>query len=980
METARPNVTPLELLAEVRRIAGMIPADAGGGCPVPKAFLMASIALQYRLGNYLEIGVYRGRSFLPMAVAVQRLGGRAYGVDAYDREVAREHDLPEKLREPLNAFIDTLDFARIHADVTRLREALGVAATSEIIRAPSAAAVTGFRQRGTPIDMLHIDGNHDTRHVLQDVDSWVPLVRDGGVVVLDDIDWDPVRPASNRLKRDLALLFSDGRFAVFLKGGSGRRPSEVETLRLRLVHSLAENLERSAVPRGTATSLARRPVVSVVVLAYNQERYVGECLQGILAQQGDFRLELVIGDDASDDGTMDVIESWVNAIPPGAVDVRLLSAEENLGISRNLERCLRACTGDYVAICEGDDYWIDPHKLQAQVDFLRTHPGCALCFNDVYIYVEDSGEFLPFEPQQQLPAEVLTTRDLIEEYLVGNISCCMYDARHLEPLPASLFDLFIGDWMWNIYYSRFGDIGHLSRKMSVYRRHRGGAWSGKPELEKARLLHGYIDGYNRFLGYEYDELFSARQRKLAAPYPGEFDREPCELAILDDVFPHPLSAFRLQEFSVYLREFPRARVYSSGESLRVLGSTPLHRLVSDFKRRHPDHAGQLEPLQEDMPLRARLVYLVFLGNAYVNLGRIEAARTPFVFCLYPGGMFGLDNPRSDSMLRRVTSSPCFRKVLVTQRVTYDYLVAKGFCAPEQIEFVFGVVTPPAGDGADYLDKRRFGIDKDTLDICFVAHKYTARGVDKGYDVFVAVAERLHRRHGDIRFHVVGGFDEHDIDVTGLGDRITFHGPRPTEWFDEFYRDKDIILSPNRPSTIFSGAFDGFPTGTCIDAGLRRAAVFCTDPLRLNTHFADGEEIVVVPHDAETVTAIVERYHREPRRLAELADRGYRKIRQLYSLEAQMGPRLALLRRELELADSSRTAIRAALDRRRSSGRLRGTLVRLAVALVRHSPPWLRGRARRALGAMRASERCVRILWRFCPEPVWRFYRRVRDAS
>jgi glycosyltransferase involved in cell wall biosynthesis len=728
-------------------------------------------------------------------------------------------------------------------------------------------------------------------------------------------------------------------------------------------------------------------VVSVIVLAYNQERYVGECLQGILAQQGDFRLELVVGDDGSGDGTMDVIESWLNAIPRDSVDLRLLASDQNRGIPRNLERCLRACTGEYVAICEGDDYWIDPHKLQSQVDFLRSHPGCALCFNDFYIHAEDRDEFRPFDAQQQLQAEVLTTRDLIQDYVIGNISCCMYDARHLEPLPASLFDMFIGDWMWNIYYSRFGDIGHLNRKMSVYRHHRGGAWSGKPALERARLLHRCIDEYNRFLGYEYDGLFSAYQRKLAASYPGQFDTEPCDLAILDDVFPHPLSAFRLQEFSVYLEEFPRARVYSSGESLRLLGSTPLDRLVSDFKRNHPDHAKQLEPLEKETPLRARLVYIVFLGNAYVNIDRIEAARTPFVFCLYPGGMFALDNPRSDSMLARVTSSPCFRKVLVTQRITYDYLLQKRFCSHEQIELVFGVVTPSAPDEADYRDKRRFGIDKDTLDICFVAHKYTARGVDKGYDLFVDVARRLRERHGDIRFHVVGGFDEHDIDVTALGDRIAFYGPRPTEWFDEFYRDKDIILSPNRPSAIFPGAFDGFPTGTCVDAGLRRTAVFCSDPLDLNTHFEDGEEIVVVPLDAAKTTAILERHYREPQRLARLADRGCRKMRRLYSLEAQMGPRLALLRREIARADESRRAICTEMDRRPQPGvahyadrYLRDTMVSLAVALVGISPAWLRDRARRTLRAIRGHAPLLRALLRFCPGPVLRFYRRVRDSS
>ena len=931
METVSKDVASLELLAEVRRIAASGHADLGGDCPVPKAFLMASLALRFGLRNYLEIGVHRGRSFLPVSAAIEGRAGRAYRLEADDQRAVRTHDLP------------------------------------------------------SPIDMLHVDGYLDARHVTRDVVSWVSLVRDGGIVVLDEIDWNSLGAGTNGRRQSLELLFTVGRLAVFRKGTSKGRPSEVEILRLRLLYSLAENLEPPSIPRDAATDIVtRRPVVSVIVLAYNQERYVAECLAGILAQQGDFRLELIVGDDGSGDGTMDVIQRYLKAIPHGSVDVKVLPSDENLGISRNLERCLRACTGDYVAICEADDYWIDPNKLQAQVDFLRSHPGCALCFNDLYIYAEDTDEFLPFDAQQQHPAQRLTTKDLIQDYFIGNISCCMYDARHLAPLPASLFALFIGDWMWNIYYSRFGDIGHLTRKMSVYRRHRGGAWSGKPPGEKARLLHRYIDEYNHYLDYEYDALFSACQRKLVAAHLDEFDTLQCDLAILDDVFPHPLSAFRLQEFSTYLREFPRARVYSTGQGLRLLGHTPLDQLISDFKRRHPDHAKQLEPLQEDTPLQARLIYVVFLGNAYANLTRIEAVRTPFVLCLYPGGSFRLDDPRSDWMLRRVTSSPCFRRVVVTQQITYDYLIANGFCSPEQIEFVFGIVTPPAGGGVEFPVKRRFGSDKDTLDICFVAHKYTVRGVDKGYDVFVDVARRLHQRHGNVRFHVVGGFDEQDIDVTTLGDRITFYGPRPTEWFDDFYRDKDLILCPNRPS---AGAFDGFPTGTCVDAGLRRTAIFCTDPLELNTHFESGAEIVIVPHDAEKTAAIIEEYHRDPGRLAEIADRGYRKIRQLYGLEVQMGPRLALLRRELEVAEGSRAAISAALDRRRppeAARRLfagsRELMVRLGVALVRSSPSKLRDRTRWTLRTMRSNPQCVRAIRRFCPESLLRFYRRVRDAS
>ena len=91
METIKPGV--LELFRDLKPIADAIPADLGGGCPLAKSFLMAYIALKYDLKNYVEIGVYKGRSFFPMAHAIKLMGGKAYGIDPYDSDAAKEFDL-----------------------------------------------------------------------------------------------------------------------------------------------------------------------------------------------------------------------------------------------------------------------------------------------------------------------------------------------------------------------------------------------------------------------------------------------------------------------------------------------------------------------------------------------------------------------------------------------------------------------------------------------------------------------------------------------------------------------------------------------------------------------------------------------------------------------------------------------------------------------------------------------------------------------
>ena len=111
--------------------------------------------------------------------------------------------------------------------------------------------------------------------------------------------------------------------------------------------------------------------LSVGILTYNQEKYIRQCLDSVLMQKVDFDYEIVVGDDASTDGTQDILRDYAKHYPGKFV---LLLGEKNEGISMNYKKVLTACKGEYVALCEGDDYWTDMTKLQKQVDFLENHP------------------------------------------------------------------------------------------------------------------------------------------------------------------------------------------------------------------------------------------------------------------------------------------------------------------------------------------------------------------------------------------------------------------------------------------------------------------------------------------------------------------------------------------------------------------------------------------------------------------------------
>jgi glycosyltransferase involved in cell wall biosynthesis/SAM-dependent methyltransferase len=905
----------IALLRKLRRNIDEIPVDFGGGCSLAESFLISHLILEHNLKNYVEIGIYRGRSFFAAAYTTKLLAGMAYGIDPYDDENPDAFDLEDSFQKDSNAFLALSNLGQIYDEVLKLRDEWDFTNTSMIIRENSIIAVNYFRRNKISVDMLHINRNLNTKQVLKDIELYLPFIRSGGFVVIDDVNVDTTTPAVNFLKRKFDIVFNNGQFAIFSVGTPRRKIDQLSKSRFNILHGMVENLELNRTERRALISESTENlVISVVVITYNQEKYIAECLEGIFAQKGDFKIELVIGEDYSTDNTLKIIKKYVDSLGNSGITVKILTGDKNIGMTKNLQRCFAACTGSYIAVCEGDDFWIDPNKLQKQMDFLKFHPECALCFNDIYLYFQESEKLTKFDLQQRLDADVFTTRELVLDYYVGNLSCCLYDARFMNKIPNSLFDLYIGDWMFNIYYSQFGDIGHIKEIMSVYRKHNKGVWAGGNHEEQNFLLWNLIEDYNKFTSYNYDPEFSIVQRRIESAYTSVFTKVPVELAIIDDAFPHPLSAFRTQEFSSYLEKFNQIRIYSSGGAVGFLGGKKLDELIADFKRENPEYSSRIRKLESDTIINARLFYFDFLINAYSNLERIEQSGKPFVFTLYPGGGFGLDITESDRMLYRVTSSPCFKKVIVTQKVTYDYLITKGYCTPDQIEFIFGVVIPLNQIDAEYTGKKHYGFEKNTLDICFVAYKYTKKGIDKGYDVFIDVAHQLCRKHDDIQFHVVGGIDENEIDVGDLKGRIAFYGKRDMPWFDSFYKDKDIILSPNIPGIMYPGSFDGFPTGSCVDAGLRKTVIFCTDELGLNNnYFSEGNEIVIIPHDAEKITSIIENYHDRPEKLKDISENGCLRIKQLFNYDAQILPRINLLKNEIDQAKRNKKAFIKAVD-------------------------------------------------------------------
>jgi glycosyltransferase involved in cell wall biosynthesis len=131
------------------------------------------------------------------------------------------------------------------------------------------------------------------------------------------------------------------------------------------------------------------------MITYNHENYIKQAIEGVLMQETDFEFELVISNDNSPDNTEKVIQDII-ATHPKAHCIRYIKREPNLGMLNNSRQTLKECKGEFIAVCEGDDYWTDPCKLQKQVDFLEANKDFVLCFHG-FNTVDENDEVLKLE-------------------------------------------------------------------------------------------------------------------------------------------------------------------------------------------------------------------------------------------------------------------------------------------------------------------------------------------------------------------------------------------------------------------------------------------------------------------------------------------------------------------------------------------------------------------------------------------------------
>lgn len=272
-------------------------------------------------------------------------------------------------------------------------------------------------------------------------------------------------------------------------------------------------------------------MISVLCITYNQAGYVRKTLEGFVSQKCDYRYEIIVHDDCSQDGTREIIEEFSNEYCHLFKTVFQEENQYSRGIDIITEYLLPLAAGEYLTFCEGDDYWSDEFKLQKQINIMLNHEECSLCVHKVGIINEDgrpSGNTIPGLglPDGIITAERLLEYELLEHKALIQLSSFFirtqdYIDYHQEAPDFLKIKNGVGDFPLKLYLLTKGVIYYLADEMSCYRMASIGSWSQRMSNKEnyIRVHLGFISmaaDYNEYTNYRFDRYLKIYINDLEA--------------------------------------------------------------------------------------------------------------------------------------------------------------------------------------------------------------------------------------------------------------------------------------------------------------------------------------------------------------------------------------------------------------------------------------------------------------------------------
>lgn len=297
------------------------------------------------------------------------------------------------------------------------------------------------------------------------------------------------------------------------------------------------------------------PLVSVSMICYNAENFIAAAIEGVLRQQVAFPIELVIGEDNSTDNTRKICEDFAGKYPK---IIRLLPPGPNLGIGGNTARTMGSCQGKYIAVCDGDDIWIDPLKLKRQVDFLEQHPDYGVVYTDVETVSETGAPAA--DPEQDMIREMYAEGEIFFKLLGANFinnSTAIFRRKLIADLFISPDRSYqIPDHIRWLHIATRAKVHFINYKSTLYRKHTNGLSVAVPESKirgNRRALRRAL--FDIILLYDQNNraplprleriLLFRRILSLLLRGPGNLNMRLRVLRLLPKYFPGPIGLIQL---------------------------------------------------------------------------------------------------------------------------------------------------------------------------------------------------------------------------------------------------------------------------------------------------------------------------------------------------------------------------------------------------------------------------------------------------
>lgn len=265
--------------------------------------------------------------------------------------------------------------------------------------------------------------------------------------------------------------------------------------------------------------MQREITVSINCITFNQEDYIADALESFLMQKTNFKYEILIHDDASSDGTGGIIQAYEKKYPDIVKPIYQTKNQYSRGVEVGFNNIKRA-KGRYIAMCEGDDFWTDPYKLQKQADYMTRHPECSLCVHAARIVNPETKERIGnVRPCQN--NRVFAVEEIIK---AGGGLFATSSMMFVKEVGEKRPDFYhktapVGDYPLMIFLALKGTVFYIDEFMSAYRLAAKGSWTSREfstidiKTKHFNRTAAMLDGVNEYTNFKYNQVICSKKRR-----------------------------------------------------------------------------------------------------------------------------------------------------------------------------------------------------------------------------------------------------------------------------------------------------------------------------------------------------------------------------------------------------------------------------------------------------------------------------------